>query len=461
MTVYTADVVICGGGIAGIAAAYHLTARQGVPRVLLVDERPLLTLTSDKSTEAYRNWWPGPDVAMRRLMNRSIDLLEELAHESDNRFLLNRRGYAYATADPERAAGMKAAALAATDVGDVRLHESGTGRFQTSPYTPAAAEGFADQSDGIDLLLDPDLIRRYFPYLSPQTTAILHARRCGWFSGQQLGMYLWEQARRHGAQLLPGRVTAVQRARGRVAGVTVQQESGVVDINTAIFVNAAGPLVNEVAALMGVELPIFSECHRKVSFKDHLGIIPRHAPLLIWEDPQRLPWSEAEQTWLADSADTRWLLEPFPGGVHTRPEGGGDSQNVLMLWAYHVTPVSPVFPLPEDPSFPEVTLRGLSTMIPGLSAYWEQIPRPYVDGGYYTKTRENRLLSCPLPIPGAYLLGALSGYGLMAALAAAELLAAHVVGGTLPDYAPAFDLRRYQDAAYLQQIAGWAGSLQL
>ncbi len=462
MTVTTADILICGGGIAGIAAAYHLTVRQGVPRVLLVDERPLLSLTSDKSTEAYRNWWPGPDAAMRRLMNRSIDLLEELARASHNRFLLSRRGYVYATADPQRAAGMKAAALSATDMGDVRLHEpDGGAPLSACPYIPAAAEGFTGQPDGVDLLLDPALIRRHFSYLSPQTIAILHARRCGWFSGQQLGMYLWEQARQHGAELLPGRVTAVQLAQGRVARVTVQQESRAVDVNTAIFINAAGPLVNEVAALLGLELPIFHERHRKVSFRDHLGILPRHAPLLIWEDAQRLPWNQEEQEWLADSADTRWLLEPFPGGVHTRPEGSSDGQTILLLWAYHTAPATPIFPLPADPLFPELTLRGLSTMIPGLAAYFEQMPRPYVDGGYYTKTRENRLLSCPLPVPGAYVLGALSGYGLMAALAAAELLAAHIVGAALPDYAPAFDLRRYQDVAYLQEIAGWAGSLQL
>jgi len=53
-----ADVVICGAGIAGIVAAHELAVRHGVANVLLVHERaPLtLTLTSDKSTEAYRNW---------------------------------------------------------------------------------------------------------------------------------------------------------------------------------------------------------------------------------------------------------------------------------------------------------------------------------------------------------------------------------------------------------------------
>ena len=72
-------IVICGAGIAGIALAYELAVRRGRRGVVLVDERPPLSLTSDKSTEAYRNWWPGPDDAMVRYMNRSIDLIEAVA----------------------------------------------------------------------------------------------------------------------------------------------------------------------------------------------------------------------------------------------------------------------------------------------------------------------------------------------------------------------------------------------
>src|SRR6059036_2402402 len=85
MTSRTTEVVVCGAGIAGIATAYHLT-RQGVGDVVLVDERPPLSLTSDKSTECYRNLWPGPGDDMVAVMNRSIDLLEELARESGNVF---------------------------------------------------------------------------------------------------------------------------------------------------------------------------------------------------------------------------------------------------------------------------------------------------------------------------------------------------------------------------------------
>src|SRR2546425_2943126 len=103
MTSRTTEVVVCGAGIAGIGPAYHLTC-QGVTDVVLVDERPPLSLTSDKSTECYRNWWPGPGDAMVAAMNRSIDLLEELARESGNVFRMSRRGYLFASADPARVA---------------------------------------------------------------------------------------------------------------------------------------------------------------------------------------------------------------------------------------------------------------------------------------------------------------------------------------------------------------------
>jgi glycine/D-amino acid oxidase-like deaminating enzyme len=125
----SASIVICGAGIAGISAAYHLAVRHHLRGIVLIDERPPLSLTSDKSTEAYRNWWPGPDAAMIGLMNRSIDLMEQLAGETDNRFLLNRRGYVYASARPEKAQEWQAQAQIAKQqgAGEVRIHASTVG----------------------------------------------------------------------------------------------------------------------------------------------------------------------------------------------------------------------------------------------------------------------------------------------------------------------------------------------
>jgi len=455
-----AEVVICGAGIAGISAAYHLAAKRGVRRVLLVDERPPLSLTSDKSTECYRNWWPGPGDAMVRLMNRSIDLLDDWARESGNRFNLNRRGYLFATAEAERAGQFVAAGEEAASLGAGRLRRHGPSSEEAA-YAPAPSSGFEGQPDGSDLITDPDLIRRHFPYLAPDTLAVIHPRRCGWFSAQQLGAFLLERARASGVEVLPGRMTAVRTAGGRVRGVRVDGSGGSHEVETGRLVLAAGPLLQSVAAMLDLELPVTAEWHVKVAMADPLRVVPRDAPLLIWTDPQLLAWTSDERRELAESESTRRLLEPFPAGVHARPEGPDDSPILLILWTYHTETREPVYPGPVDPMYPEVALRGLARMLPGLRAYFGRAPRPVVDGGYYLKTRENRPLIGPLPVQGAFVLGALSGYGLMASAAAGEILAAHVVGDEAPSYARAFRLERYEDPTYQALLEDWGTTGQL
>jgi sarcosine oxidase subunit beta len=135
----------------------------------------------------------------------------------------------------------------------------------------------------------------------------------------------------------------------------------------------------------------------------------------------------------------------------------------LMLWDYHSAHRydDAIFPLPEDPFYPEIVIRGMTKLAPGLQRYVDRLPRCQVDGGYYTKTVENRPLVGPLPVDGAYISAAFSGYGLMAAPAAGELLAAHVTGSALPRYAGAFLPARYESAAYLARLTNWGSSGQL
>jgi glycine/D-amino acid oxidase-like deaminating enzyme len=453
----SAEVVICGAGIAGVAAAYHLAVRRGLTDVVIVDERPPLSLTSDKSAECYRNWWPGPGDEMVALMNRSIDLLEELAHESGNVFRLNRRGYLFATADPARVPDFVRTAheAAARGVGPARLHD-----HPGSEYRPAPADGFEAQPVGTDVITDRSLIRRHFGWLADDTLALMHARRCGWFSGQQLGMYLLERARDKGVRLVEGRVTGVETAGGRVTGVRVDGAGGLRTIATPRFVAAAGPFMKSVGRLLGVELPLVCERHAKIAFHDRLGTMPRSAPMTIWTDPVRLPWSDDERAELATS-EHRHLLDEFPAGVHGRPEGAGDSPIVLLIWTYDAEPMEPRFPVEFDPHYGEIAIRGMSRMVPAMAGYLPRLPRVFVDGGYYTKTRENRFLAGPLPVEGAFILGALSGYGLMSSNGAADLLADHVTGRALPRYAPAFRLERYDDPAYVSSLDAWGDSGQL
>ena len=161
------------------------------------------------------------------------------------------------------------------------------------------------------------------------------------------------------------------------------------------------------------------------------------------------------------ASEHRHLLEEFPAGVHGRPEGAGESRVVLLIWTYDVAPMEPRFPLEFDPYYGEIALRGMSRMVPALTGYLSRLPRAVVDGGYYTRTRENRFLAGPLPVEGAFILGALSGYGLMSSNGAADLLADHVTGRALPRYAPAFRLERYDDPTYQKLLERWGDDGQL
>jgi glycine/D-amino acid oxidase-like deaminating enzyme len=447
-------IVICGAGIAGVAAAYALAVEHGRDNVTIVEPGHPLSLTSDKSTEAYRNWWPGPDRAMTVFMNRSIDLMEGIARATDNRINLNRRGYVFATGDAGKISFLQemASSAEARGGGPARFHDGAS-----SAYTPSPERGFDFPLTGADVITDAALIRRHFPYLTGETVALAHARRAGWLSAQQLGAVMLEAARSRGVKLVKGRVVGIDAPGGQVRSVRVDGDGGRHALDATHVVLAAGPMQKEVARLLGVELPIYAERHHKVSFHDPLGVVPQSAPMLIWLDEQRLPWSDEEAETLREDEEAAWLLNKFPAGVHGRPDGA----TLLVLFNHHGEAVEPVFPLPPEPHYEEIALRGMSTMLPALRAYHGKPARYYVDGGYYVRTRENRPLIGPLPIEGAYISCAYSGFGVMASCAGGDLVARHITGAALPDDAPAFLLSRYQDAAYSALLERWGDGGQL
>ncbi len=134
---------------------------------------------------------------------------------------------------------------------------------------------------------------------------------------------------------------------------------------------------------------------------------------------------------------------------------------MLGLWEYHTDVRPPEFPIPDDPLYPEIVLRGLTTMVPAFGEYLNHLPKPYVDGGYYTKTRENRPLIGPAGANGSIVVGALSGFGVMAAAAAGELAALHTLDLPLPEHARWFVPNRYSDPEYLTVLDQMTDSGQI
>jgi glycine/D-amino acid oxidase-like deaminating enzyme len=327
-----------------------------------------------------------------------------------------------------------------------------------STYISHKPEGFDDKLTGADLLLGSHLVGKHFPYLTENSIAALHVRRAGWMSAQQLGMLLLDQAREMGVRVISGKVTGVEIKNNQVHSVSVNEGE---IIRTGTFVNAAGPYFKSTGNLCGLEIPVKTELHLKVAFKDQLGAINRDSPLLIWDDPQLLDWSQEDAEDLKSDPDTKWLTEPFPSGAHTRPEGGPGSDVVLMLWEYQEKEMEPTSNPPLDEFYPEVALRGLTRMIPTLKGYYGRTPRPMLDGGFYTKSGDNRPIVGPTSVKGLFLTGALSGYGIMSACGVGELISLHISGGELPVYSNAFLLNRFSDPAHLAWMESVKDSGQL
>ena len=175
---------------------------------------------------------------------------------------------------------------------------------------------------------------------------------------------------------------------------------------------------------LGLDLPIFSELHPKLALEDRLGVIPRDAPLVIWEDDQRLPWTDEERETLAESEErSRHLLDTFPAGIHFRRRAATAPRRCLcsgpITWSR-----PPRFPVPLDPTSRDRAARHVDAGARPccVSRKAAQVPR---DGGYHSRHRRTGRSSVRCQSPAHTFFAALSGYGLMAACAGGELLAAH------------------------------------
>ena len=447
-----ADVVICGAGIAGVATAYALVTRARIEDVVLIDPNPPLSVTTARSGENYRDWWPHP--AMVALCRRSTDLMEQLAGETGNTFRMQSTGYLYVSREePDKLIDQLKTRYAAA--GEIRIHTSQTSGYVSNlvhtrgndlPPTPTL--------HGADVLANQELIRRHFPHLAAESKTAIHVRRAGSISVQQLGMLMLDRVRAAGGRIVRGRLTDILSDGNGVSGVRVQTQSTDLSITTRKLALASGPFLGRHAAMAGDTLPIHTVLQQKIAMRDSLGAVPRHAPFTIYVDPQSLDWSEEDKAELRSSTATAWMAEQLPGGLHVKPEGIGDSTWIKLGWAMNQEPTPPEMAPSGSVEFPALVVRGGAALVPGLAAYREQMPRDFVHyAGYYTKTPENLPLIGPLSTPGCHVVGALSGFGTMAACAAGELGAAWVTDASRPEWAAAFAPDRYRDPASARQLA--------
>jgi glycine/D-amino acid oxidase-like deaminating enzyme len=180
-------IVICGAGIAGVATAYYLAVKCRQRDVVLVDRLQPLSLTTSKSGENIRDFWPQP--CMASLSERSIELMEELAAESSDAFSLRFSGYDFVSESPGR---------------EIFPSEHLRGTDDTN-------DSGSDGAPRPVHIIDRDSIKQNFPWLSDAISQVVHIPRAGTIDVYALGSLLLDRARRAGVEILQARVSAIHQ----------------------------------------------------------------------------------------------------------------------------------------------------------------------------------------------------------------------------------------------------------
>jgi len=408
------QITICGAGIAGIATAYYLAIKHHQKQVVLIDKNLPMSLTTSKSGENFREYWPQP--CMTALTRHSMDLMKDLADDNDNAFEMRYSGYDFVSESVGR---------------DIFPAEH------------------LDHADSLSQVTGAESVHEMHTYLGESIQQLVHIDQAGAIDVHALGSLMLSKAKKAGVLFMLATVDAIEHLE---AGYRLSL-SGNADhplLDTEKLVLTPGPFINEMAGMLGMDLPVESILQRKFVIPDPQNVIPRDMPFTIFADPQYLQWSDEERALIEEDPEYRWLLGEFPAGLHIKPEGVG---NIKLGWAYNRQAETPRWETSDDFDFPNITLRGASRFIPALKPYVDELPTPIVQfSGYYTRTPENLPLIGPLPKDGLFTVSALSGYGTMAACSAGELCADWVMGGGLPEYARYFHPDRYRDVALMAEI---------
>jgi sarcosine oxidase subunit beta len=241
----TAEVVVIGGGIVGVATAFWLS-RAGLDTVLVEMRDGLSTLTTPNSVECFRAQFTEPPMA--DLAKASIDIFENFAEVigvPGYDISLHRRGYLFVTDDPGMVDGLKMA---------VETHHR---------------LGVTDS-----LFLTGEEVRARFPYISPDAVAATFRQADGWLSSHEATQGFAKGSDAH--FLLRTKVTGILQDAQGVCGV----ETGRGTIATRTLVNAAGPFAGVVGRLAGLDLPLEPVRRQKV-FIVPKPEIPQDAPMTI------------------------------------------------------------------------------------------------------------------------------------------------------------------------------------
>jgi sarcosine oxidase, subunit beta len=291
----SAQVVIVGGGIMGLAIAYHLAKTHGATGITVVEQSYLCSGASGRNGGGVRAQWS--TEANVRLMQESIRLCSDFAREMKINVWFRQGGYLFLVRSEEKRRALEASVKVQND--------AGLGSRMLSPQEAKKVVPELDVSGVVAASYNPnDAV--VFPW-----------------------PFVWgyaEGARREGVDIATHtRVTGFRTEGKRIRAVCTDRG----EIRTETVVNAAGAWSPEIARMLGVELPNHPHRHEICSTE----------PLKPWLSPLVADLTNG----LYFSQSTRGEIV---GGISNEnvPDGldMNSSHDFLRLYARALTATCPV-----------------------------------------------------------------------------------------------------------------------
>lgn len=370
----SADIVIAGGAAIGSSIAYHVASDPAFKgRVVVIEKDPTYQFSASALSAASIRQQYSSAINIRMSLY-GIQFLREIGERLEVNgdkpgIDLHEGGYLY---------------LAASENAGRVLRENWE----------------LQQQEGADILLfTPEETAKRYPWLA---TDDLHAATWGqtgegWFDGWGLMQAFRKKARALGVTYIDGKVVDVEREKGRVVAVTLDDGSR---IACGALVNAAGASgARQLAAQAGVSIPVVSKkrCVFTFTCKADLGTFPM----------------------LIDAS-----------GCYARPEGHRTAEGQMFICGS--APAEENDPDTDDfdvdyALFEEHVWPTLATRVPAFEAIR---PGRAWAGHYDMNLFDANAILGPVPdLPNFYLANGFSGHGLQQSPAVGRGLAELLVHG--------------------------------